>query len=296
MPFQPRELFPDRSARDLFGAEIRRHREKADMSLRRLSEVLNYSKSHLARIEAAESLPYDDLPAKLDACFGTDGMFARLYALAKNEPFPGKYRRVVEIESRAVVIEQYISGSASGLLQTPKYAESLMSGVHPHAPYAEIEAMVKARIDRQALLDRPKPPRCWFILDEAVLRRPVGGPEAMRDQLASLIRRGTESHVTIQVLPFAVGEHPEMLGGALTLYTVLEGPQVAYEEGSRSGSIIEDREGVAVRRENYDLLRAMALSPRDSEAMIRAVMKDWTHADQPGPEHCRVAQEQLQQR
>ncbi|MGA6156097.1 helix-turn-helix domain-containing protein [Stenotrophomonas sp. NPDC087984] len=89
------ELFPDRSARDLFGAEIRRHREKADMSLRRLSEVLNYSKSHLARIEAAESLPYDDLPSKLDACFGTDGMFARIYALAKNEPYPSKLRRVV---------------------------------------------------------------------------------------------------------------------------------------------------------------------------------------------------------
>ena len=108
MTFQPRELFPDRSARDLFGAEVRRHREKAEMSLRRLSEVLNYSKSHLARIEAAESLPYDDLPAKLDACFGTDGMFARLYALARNEPFPAKYRRMIELESRAAIIEQYI--------------------------------------------------------------------------------------------------------------------------------------------------------------------------------------------
>jgi ribosome-binding protein aMBF1 (putative translation factor) len=75
--FQPRELYPDRSARDLFGAEIRRHREKSGMSLRAMSEVLNYSKSHLARIEAAESLPHDDLPAKLDACFGTDGLFAR---------------------------------------------------------------------------------------------------------------------------------------------------------------------------------------------------------------------------
>ncbi|MFE5123907.1 Scr1 family TA system antitoxin-like transcriptional regulator [Streptomyces sp. NPDC056669] len=156
MPFQPRELFPDRSARDLFGAEIRRHREKADMSLRRLSEVLNYSKSHLARIEAAESLPYDDLPAKLDACFGTDGMFARIYALAKNEPFPGKYRRVAEVDSRAIVIEEYSCATIPGLLQTAELArESLRIG-HRHAPDAEIEALLKARLDRQARLDQPR--------------------------------------------------------------------------------------------------------------------------------------------
>ncbi|GAA0670089.1 helix-turn-helix transcriptional regulator [Streptomyces malaysiensis subsp. malaysiensis] len=282
MTFQPRELFPDRSARDLFGAEIRRHREKADMSLRRLSEVLNYSKSHLARIEAAESLPYDDLPAKLDACFGTDGLFARIYALAKNEPFPGKYRRMIEIEKRAAVIEQYVSVGAPGLLQTPRYAEALMRSVHPHAPNAEIEAMVKARIDRQARLVEPKPPRCWFILDEAVLRRPVGGLDVTCDQLAYLLKQGTQSHVSIQVLPFAVGEHPEMLGGVLKIYTVPGEPQVAYEEGSRSGALIEDQVGVAMRRENYDLLRAMALSPRDSEAMIQTAMEDYTPCPRPG--------------
>jgi transcriptional regulator with XRE-family HTH domain len=293
MTFQPRDLFPDRSARDLFGAEIRRHREKADMSLRRLSEVLNYSKSHLARIEAAESLPYDDLPAKLDACFGTDGMFARLHALAKKEPFPGKYRRVMELESQAVVIEQYMSATAPGLFQTPEYAEALIRGVHPHAPDAEIKAMVKARIDRRARLNHPKPPRNWIVLDEAVLRRRVGGPEVMAHQLLSLIERGTASHITVQVLPFSAGEHPEMLGGSLTLYTIPGRPPAAYEEGSRSGIIIEDREGVAVRRENYDLIRAMALSPRDSVAMIRNTVKGWAHADNAGPERCRMAQKQL---
>ncbi|MDN3055472.1 helix-turn-helix transcriptional regulator [Streptomyces sp. SRF1] len=273
MPFQPRELFPDRSARDLFGAEIRRHREKADMSLRRLSEVLNYSKSHLARIEAAESLPYDDLPAKLDACFGTDGLFARLYALAKNEPFPGKYRRMIELESQAIIIEQYVGATVPGLLQTPDTAECWLRCGRPHAPDAEIETMVKARIDRQALLDRPKPPRCWFIIEEAVLRRPVGGLQVMRHQMASLIERGTQPHVTLQVLPFTAGEHAET-GGSLTLFTVPHGSLVAYDESSQSGTIIEDQETVARRRENYDLLRAMALSPRDSEAMIRAVMED----------------------
>ncbi|WP_458085366.1 helix-turn-helix domain-containing protein [Streptomyces malaysiensis] len=288
MTFQPRELFPDRSARDLFGAEIRRHREKADMSLRRLSEVLNYSKSHLARIEAAESLPYDDLPAKLDACFGTDGMFARIYALAKNEPFPGKYRRVAEVDSRSIVIEEYTCVTIPGLLQTAELArESLRIG-HRHAPDAEIEALVKARLDRQARLDQPHPPECWFIVDEAALRRPAGGPEVMQRQMEALLERGTHPFVTLQVLPFSAGHHVEA-GNSLTLYTLPDGPMLAYKEGSHFGTIIEDKDVVAKLRKNYDLLRAMALSPRDSEAMIRAAMKDWTHDDDTGPEHRRLA-------
>ncbi|TMU97905.1 helix-turn-helix transcriptional regulator [Streptomyces sp. DASNCL29] len=280
MPFQPRELFPDRSARDLFGAEIRRHREKADMSLRRLSEVLNYSKSHLARIEAAESLPYDDLPAKLDACFGTDGMFARIYALAKNEPYPSKLRRVVEVEKRAVTIEQYACATIPGLLQTPELAKASLRIGNRFAPDAEIEAWAKARIARQARLAEPRPPHCWFIVDEAALRRAAGGPEVMRRQLGSLLERGTQPYVTIQVLPFRAGQHVEA-GGSLLLYTLPNEPLLAYEEGSRFGTFIEDLDRVAERRKNYDLLRAMALSPLDSEAMIRAVMKDWTSWEPP---------------
>ncbi|MFD8337230.1 Scr1 family TA system antitoxin-like transcriptional regulator [Streptomyces solisilvae] len=280
MTFQPRELFPDRSARDLFGAEIRRHREKADMSLRRLSEVLNYSKSHLARIEAAESLPYDDLPAKLDACFGSDGMFARIYALAKNEPFPGKFRRAIELEKRAVAITQYSCATIPGLLQTREVAQESLRIGNRHAPNAEIEAMVKARIDRQARVNGPQPPRCWFILDEAALRRAAGGPGVMRRQMASLIKCGTQSHVTLQVLPFSAGQHVEA-GGSLTLYTLSDAPVMAYEESNRFGTIVEDRDAVAALQENYDLLRAMALSPRDSETLIRATMEDETSWEPP---------------
>lgn len=275
MAFQSGELSPDRSVRDLFGAEVRRHREKADMSLRRLAEVLNYSKSHLARIETAESLPYDDLPAKLDTCFGTEGLFTRLHTLAKKEPFPGKYRRVMEVESRATVIETYVSFTVPGLLQTPALAERSLRCGHPHAPEAEIRAMVKARLDRQKRLSSSKPPRCWFILDEAVLRRPVGGPQMMTRQLEGILTHGASPNITVQVLPFAAGEHPEMMSGSLDLYTMPDRSLLAYEEGSRSGTIIENGAEVDQRRENYDLLRAMAISPRDSESMIRAAMEAW---------------------
>ncbi|MGW8401193.1 helix-turn-helix domain-containing protein [Streptomyces lydicus] len=281
MTFEARELTPDRSVRDLFGAELRRHRGAAGMSLRQLSEVVNYSKSQLARIEAAESLPYDDLPTKLDVCFGTGELFARLHAVAKKEPFPGKYRRIIsEIESRATVIEEYTSATVPGLLQTRKLAEESLRLGNPYASDAEVESLVQARMDRQALLERPEPPRCWFILDEAVLRRPVGERKVMRQQLAHLTQVATKPHLTLQVLPFAAGGHAEA-GGSLMLYTLPHQPLTAYEEGSHSGTIIENQSDVATRRENYDLLRAMALSPRDSEAMIQMAMEDWTPCESP---------------
>lgn len=275
MKFQPNELQPDRSARDFFGAEIRRYREKAGMSMLQLAEIINYSKSFVARIETAEQLPYEDVPKKLDEHFDTDGHFMRLYALATKEPFPSKYRRVMEIEQKATVIEQYMCAFVPGLLQTRETAERRLRCGHPHAPDTEIEAMVKGRIDRQARLNNPKPPRCWFILDEAVLRRPVGGDKVMAHQLRTMIERAAAPHITLQVLPFVAGEHPEA-GGSLTLYTVPTQPLLAYWEGSQSGTIIGDPEDVAKRRESYDLLRAMALSPRDSEAMIREAMEDWS--------------------
>ncbi|WP_328384828.1 helix-turn-helix domain-containing protein [Streptomyces sp. NBC_00400] len=281
MTFEARELSPDRSVRDLFGAELRRYRERAGMSLRRLADVVNYSKSQLARIEAAESLPYDDLPAKLDACFGTGELFARLHALAKREPFPDKYCRVIgEIESKATTIKEYASATIPGLLQTRALAEESLRLGNPYASDAEIETLVQARIDRQALLDKPKPPRCWFILDEAVLRRPVGEAGVMRRQMSALVEAGARAHLTIQVLPFAAGGHAEA-GGSLMLYTLPHQPLRAYEEGSHSGTIIEDQNDVTIRRENYDLLRAMALSPRDSAAMIRVAMEDWTPCEPP---------------
>ncbi|MFI0733419.1 Scr1 family TA system antitoxin-like transcriptional regulator [Streptomyces sp. NPDC021225] len=276
MPFQPRELQPDRSARDLLGFEIRRYREKAGMSLRRLAEVLNYSKSHLARIEGGESLPEDDqLPSKLDTCFGTEGLFIRLYGLARKEPFPGKYRRVMEIESRALAIESYVSATVHGLLQTPEFADRWLRCGHPDAPDGEIASLVKARLDRQTRLSASRPPRCWFVLDETVLRRRVGTPEVMHHQMARLLERAAQPNITVQILPFAAGgEHPD-LGGSLTLFTPPDHAQVAYVEGSRFGTIIEDRDGVVERQQSYDLFRAMALSPYDSEAMIRAAMEDW---------------------
>ncbi|MFE6055852.1 DUF5753 domain-containing protein [Kitasatospora sp. NPDC056446] len=278
MAFKPNKLDPGRSARDLFGWEMRNHRELADfMSLDQLTRILGcFSKGHLARIERAESMPPPELPAKLDVAFGTDGRFGRVYILARKEKFPGKYRRPAELEARASAIEEYAAATIPGLLQTPEIARWSLRAGCPDITTQELDASVSARLDRQKLLDANTPPHCWFIIDEAALRRPVGGAAAMQRQLMALAS-DQRPHVTMQVLPFSAGAHPEM-GGSLFLYTVSGSPSLAWEEGARSGELIEDLEGVATRRRSYDLLRAMALSPRDSRVTIRRISQEFGRA------------------
>ncbi|GAB2738339.1 helix-turn-helix domain-containing protein [Kitasatospora kifunensis] len=274
--FQPRPLQPERSARDLYGSEIRRLREEAGMSLTRLAEILKFSKAHLSRIETAESPPPKGLSEKLDAAFGTGGSFLRLFPLARLEQFPDRYRRFMDQAAQAVVREGYTL-TVHGLLQTAAYAEAILRSGDPFATDDEIEHKLAVRLKQQERLSGPNPPRYWFILDELALRRPIGGPVVMRDQMQRLLNVSRPPHLTIQVLPYAAGAHSE-LGGSLTLLTMPGGSVVAWEEGSRSGSLIEKSEDVAKRRAYYDLLRAQARSPEDSLAMISAALKGFDHA------------------
>lgn len=249
------------------------------MSLGQLAEIINWSKSHLARIEKAESPVPEGLSQKLDAAFNTGGRFGRLYDLAKKEIFAGKYRDVLDIEAKASGIEEYAAATVPGLLQTEDYARWALRTGRPHAGPQEIESLLQARMGRQKRLNSSTGPRSWFILDEAVLCRPMGSTETMTAQLHSIIQTAaSRSWITVQILPFAAGPHPEM-GGTLVIYTLSGGQQLAYDEGARTGVVISDPNDVGDRRDSYDLLRAQALSPRDSEAMIRTALKGYGRAD-----------------
>lgn len=269
---RPRELSPERSARDLFGSEMRRYREAAGMSLESLATVARYSKSALARFETAETMIPEDLPDRLDEAFGTGGIFRKLYALARKEIHPDQFRRLMDIESRARLIEEYSGQLVPGLLQTEDYARALFTLHYPRATSDEIEELVAARLGRQAALRADPAPDFFAILDEAVLLRPFGGPAVMRAQLQSLLERTLTPTTVIQVLPFSQGGHA-MAGGSVKLMTLPNGTQMVWEEGSVVGTMIEEKNAVVARSRTYDLLRAHALPPQETAAMIRSVME-----------------------
>ncbi|MFC5145805.1 DUF5753 domain-containing protein [Streptomyces aureoversilis] len=278
MPARPRPLTPDRSARHLFGAKMRAYR--GSMSLERLAEIVNFSKSHLARVETAESMPPPELPPLLDAAFDTDGIFAELYQVARREIHPDQFRRRMEIEAKARVIAEYTGQLMPGLAQTEEYSRVLFRTHNPRATEAEIEDLVVARSSRQTLFQTDDPPDFSVIVDEAVLCRGFGGPAVMRPQLARLIDLNQSPTSVMQVLPFSHGGHA-LMGGSLALFTLADGTQVAWEEGSDSGTLMEDSDRVAKRQRAYDLLRSCALSPADSSAFVRSVMEALPDEHQP---------------
>lgn len=279
MTFKPQTLTPYLSARHYFGAEQRRHREAARLSLLQLADILNSSKSTLARIETAELMPPPDLPDRLDAAFGTDRHFHGLYELAKREAHPDQYRRFMDFEAQAEVIENFGAHVLPGLLQTKEYAEALLSR-QEELPPEQVEERVNARLSRQNRLHSAQPPLRWAIIDESVLRRNVGGADCMHKQLARLLEQVDTPDSKVQVLPFSVGPH-SLMGGALTLLTLPKGSAMAYEEGIRLGHLYEDRDSVKQWRRQYEALRANSLPPVASAELIRTAMEDYEPCSTP---------------
>lgn len=270
MPARPKKLTPELSARHMFGAELRRKREEAGMSLESLGAVIRYSKSSLARYETAESMIPPDLPALLDAAFGTsDGWFGKLYALAVREFHPVGFHRMLELEARCRLIEEYSGQLVPGLVQTAGYARGLFEVHNPKDSPEENEERVRTRLGRRLLLDGEHAPDVWLILDEAALRCHYGTPEDMREQFTYLIDNIETRNLVIQVLPFSFSGNA-MAGGSTKLMTLENDTQVIWEESSRSGTLTEDKQAVRERYRAYALARAHALSPKESAALIHA--------------------------
>ncbi|MEU3225761.1 helix-turn-helix transcriptional regulator [Streptomyces sp. NPDC006976] len=273
MTFRPQPLSPFASTRHYFGSELRRHRERAKLSLVQLADIVNSSKSTLARIETAELMPPPDMPSCLDIAFGADQYFTGLYELAKQEIHPDKYKRYMNFEARAEVIEQYGAQALPGLFQTEQYARELLR-CQEHLTAEMVDERVTARMSRQERQHSANPPFRWAIVDEAVLRRQVGNRSCMHQQLASLLERVDTPNSKVQVMPFSAGPH-SLLGGALTLLTLPDGTSVAYEESIQTGHLYEDPDAVKNWRRRYDVLRANSHSLAESAELIRTAMEDF---------------------
>ncbi|MGW2416049.1 helix-turn-helix domain-containing protein [Streptomyces tubercidicus] len=276
MKFTSKELTPYLSARHYFGSEQRRHRERAKLSLVQLADIVNFSKSTLARVEPAELMPPPELPAALDAAFGTEHYFHGLYELAKREAHPDQYRRFMDFEARAEVIEVFEPQAVPGLLQTREYAQASLGC--QDLPKEQTEQRVNARMSRQERLYSDCPPYRWAIIDEAVLRRETGGRECTYKQLARLLEQVDTPDSRVQVMPFSAGPYP-LMGGALNLLTLPDGSAVAYEEGIEIAHLYASSEAVKKWRRRYEVLRANALSLAESAVLIRKAMEDYKPCD-----------------
>jgi transcriptional regulator with XRE-family HTH domain len=163
--------------------------------------------------------------------------------LAYSDSVPDWFRDYVELESDTDEIWTYSSELVDGLLQTPAYATAITK-LNPDLTTAQLERAVSLREARQAQLDRNTPPRLRIVLNEAVLRRPVGGPEVMREQIRHLAAMSRRPNIDLRVLPFSAGAHPGMKGS----FTLLRFPgdfadmDCVYVE-SETGAVWQERPG-----------------------------------------------------
>ncbi|MFJ2764730.1 helix-turn-helix domain-containing protein [Streptomyces prasinus] len=281
----------------LFGARVRRLRTAAGMTQAELGARTHVVSTRITQIERASGAkPTLELARALDAVLGADDLLVELWPYVYREAFPDWSRRFMEYSERAGAIKQYAAHVVPGLLQTEDYARAVLSLDALLESDEQLEERVAARMGRQGRLSSPDRPELCVVLDEAVLRRPIGDHAVMRKQLARLIDAAAERHITVQVLPFDQGGH-EAMGGSLTVLTLPDDSEVAYTEGADYGQLIEETTDVGRYKVIYDRLRAAALPPVMSLGMIRSAMEgNYRGANLPSrSDRRRLAQEQLQQ-
>ncbi|GAA3868249.1 helix-turn-helix transcriptional regulator [Streptomyces lacrimifluminis] len=260
---------PTKSLLAFFGTELTRLRTKAGLSQEQTARLAHTTQSMLSKVEAAKRVPSLDLARDLDVALKTDGHFARLHPLVISYAYPSWFLPFVELEREAVSIRSFQSQILSGLLQTEEYARSMLVAVRPD----NLDDLVAARMTRQEIFEREDRPRTWFIVDEYVLMRHIGGESVMRGQFERLLEAGQHPRTVIQIIPRTVVEHPG-LAGPFTVLGFDEGPDVLFVDGFSQGRTALGQDEVAEGIRAYDLLRAVALSPDASAELIRRHLKE----------------------
>lgn len=267
-------------------AELRRLRDQSGLSISDVSDKLDWQASRISRIETRQlSITAPDLRKLLDV-YGVDddGYRSRLADLARraNERgwwqsyprnvIPSEYGDLISVEAEAATIRSYQPEVVPGLLQTTGYARAVIRAGRKADTTAEIDRRVEVRMERQEVLIRPdpSPPRVSIVLNEAVLRRRVGGPPIMREQLQYLMAERDRANVTIQVLPFDSGAHPSMVG-PFTMMTFLDPADlgVVYLEHPTSSLFLEEPEDLRAYEEFWDSIQSDAYSADDSRAFLK---------------------------
>ncbi|WP_018568260.1 helix-turn-helix domain-containing protein [Streptomyces sp. PsTaAH-124] len=273
-----KQLDPSASPLDYYGAELRRLREAANMTLNELGESIFCTGSLVGQVETALKVPTRDFSARVDAAFNTEGFFSRLVGLVLRCQLPSWFQPFAEMEAKASYITAFEAQVVYGLLQTPEYARAVL-GVRE---CSDLDGLVEARMERQRVLDRSDPPLMWVVLSEAVLRQKVGGREVMRAQLARLLELRSREWLRVQILPFEAGAHAG-LPGSYTMLRFEKNPDIVYTEDFVQGHMTANPQAVKEGSLRYDLMQAAALSVEESAELIASVMEErYGHKADPG--------------
>jgi transcriptional regulator with XRE-family HTH domain len=253
-----------------FASQLRSWRQQMGWTQVEMGAKLGYSASLVSGVETMDKGPTIDFAGRCDEVFNTPGTFITLQELAARETYPSVFAPVIPFEREAVRIHGWELGAVPGLLQTDEYARCMIRSGRPKDSNDEIDRFVAARMERQELVKGDNAPLLWYVLDESVIRHVVGGPAVMREQLDRLLDASDSPGIVLQILQFGADNHAGA-DGPISVYEFAESPSVCYTECYSGGRIVEDRAEVAAMMTVVNLIRASALSARDSRELIRRI-------------------------
>ncbi|MFI2348486.1 helix-turn-helix domain-containing protein [Streptomyces sp. NPDC019443] len=276
-PERPAEVDGTAHLFSALGKQIKVLRENAVMSQRELGIAAHCGEDLISSMERGVRTPQPDFLVRADELLGAGGVLraavedVREAQKKARTRHPEWYRDYAKLEAEAIELHDYSNQVVHGLLQTEDYARAIFSQRRPLLDGETIEKRVADRLARQQMFERWPAPTCSFILEEAAIQRPIGGPAVHEAQLQQLLRIGRLRTVELQIMPTDREEHPNV-DGVFTLLTAKARQQVAYTEVQGYPRLITDTEEVRLITARYGILRSQALNARETLSLIEKML------------------------
>ncbi|WP_328674690.1 helix-turn-helix domain-containing protein [Streptomyces sp. NBC_00328] len=251
--------------------QLKLRRESVGMRAAEFGEAVGYGEDMVYKIEGGKRIPRPEYLDRADEVLGAGGLLSAMKEDVKRVRYPKKVRDLAQMEARAVEIGVYECCSIAGLLQTPEHARALLESWQPAYSHEDLERRVAARMARLSIFERSPAPALGFVLEEATLRRKVGGTMVRRQQFERLLEVGRLNSVTLQVMPMDSAAHPGM-SGRIEVLKFEDGSAVARSDGAFNGHPTSDPRLLRVLELRYGTIRAQALPPGESLALVERLL------------------------
>ncbi|MGA4981250.1 helix-turn-helix domain-containing protein [Streptomyces cellulosae] len=254
--------------------QLKLWREAAGLTQAEFGAAIGYGEELVSSVERGRRIPRPEYLDAADRVLGGGGRISAMKRDVAEARYPKRVRDVKRLETEAVELRSYNNSVIDGLLQTEDYARAVFASRRPQFTDEELEQRLAARLDRQQLFTaRSSRPVFSFVLCEATLRRPIGGKMVMRGQLQRLSELAQLRNVDLQVLPLDREENSG-LGGPFRLLRLKTGIAVGLSEVQLSANVITDPKETTVLDMRHGIIRAQALAPRESLALIEKVLEE----------------------
>ncbi|MFI8350484.1 helix-turn-helix domain-containing protein [Streptomyces sp. NPDC085596] len=255
----------------VFGRLLKRLRVQAGVDRAELGRRTGYSAATITSYEVGRRIPNEKFIRQADGVLDAGGMLADFVEDMAKAQYPAFFRDAARLEKEAVGWHVYDALLINGLLQTEDYARTVFTMRRPLLDEATIEQRVAARLARQEIFQRKSAPTMSFVMEEALLHKGWGGPAVMRGQLEQILLIGQRRNVEIQVMPNECEEHAALFG-TFTLIDTAKGRRIGYADAHKGSRLYSDTQTVREMEERYGLLRAQALTPIKSLALVEKLL------------------------